>query len=296
MGKATRFKPVAWNGIYFDAPRDWEIAELGKRHLLLEKTDRPVLEAKWGTVKGALSHRKQLRRLSRGKGAPASPSVQTADCPRQWTDALAAYEVSCFTWQGSAITGAGIILYCPPCRQAILLQFFHPQGPWEAAWIDPLLRSFTDHAPGAETLWSVFDIRVKVPERFHLAKHRFEPGAYQLDFQSRSEALTIYRWGPATVLLANTNLTGFAQRMNLIGPEATAPAHAASAASTEWSWAAAEGGWAQFWQRVRRSRGYARLRLWHSPVSNRVLGVHLASRHMIDISAFDSLCASYETV
>ena len=50
---------IAWNGIRFMAPADWQVGTIGKHYLMLEEDSRPVLEFKWGQVKGAFSHRRK---------------------------------------------------------------------------------------------------------------------------------------------------------------------------------------------------------------------------------------------
>ena len=57
-------KQVAWNGIRFKAPRPWQIGRIGTRHLVLEDAGGPVMEVKWGPVKGKFSHAAHLKRLA----------------------------------------------------------------------------------------------------------------------------------------------------------------------------------------------------------------------------------------
>ena len=294
MGNATLSKPVAWNGVRFDAPCDWEITELGQRHLLLETNDHPIMEVKWGPVKGTFSHRKQLRRLVRGKTQPSSPAVNMAECPPSWTEALGDFEISCFTWQGRSINGTGLILYCPQCRQASLLQFFHTDEQWDSTWTDSVLKSFADHAPGLEQEWSIFDIRFVIPVQFHLTQHRFEPGMYQIGFQTSHQTLNIYRWGLAAVLLNDGDLPAFAQQMKLLDPMSALPTGSSRPEMAQWSWQTSQGRWSRVWQRLLRAHRFQMLRLWHLEATNRILGVHLASRRAIDIPNFESICTAYE--
>ena len=49
------WKKLAWNGIHFNTPDQWEVAQIGTRHLILEDETGPVMEIKWGLVKGTFS-------------------------------------------------------------------------------------------------------------------------------------------------------------------------------------------------------------------------------------------------
>ena len=60
---ADRWKHIAWNGIRFKAPAEWEVGQIDSRHLILEREAEPVMEVKWGSVKGAFSHKAHLKRL-----------------------------------------------------------------------------------------------------------------------------------------------------------------------------------------------------------------------------------------
>jgi len=44
------WKEIAWNGVRFKTPAEWEIAQIGPRHLILENEMGPVMEVKWGPV------------------------------------------------------------------------------------------------------------------------------------------------------------------------------------------------------------------------------------------------------
>lgn len=60
-------------------------------------------------------------------------------------------------------------------------------------------------------VWSVFDIRAKIPKNLRLVRHCLEPGRFELAFESNGQKITLYRWGPASVLLQDQDLLEFAR-------------------------------------------------------------------------------------
>ena len=88
---ARGWKTIAWNGLRFEVPGDWDPARIGPRHLLLASEAGPVMEIKWATVKGRFSGRRRLRELSRRVRRRGAAFRETA-LPEPWRPFLSGFE------------------------------------------------------------------------------------------------------------------------------------------------------------------------------------------------------------
>ena len=193
--ESLKWRQVAWNGVRFDTPMDWEIGKIGHRYLLLEAPRGPAMEIKWAPVKGKFKLRTQLKRLAASQGRQLRRGLREEKLPMDWARAIERYDSLGFAWQTDSIGGRGVVLYCPGCRKAVLLQFFEKTGQRPFGQADRVLASFDDHPEGRKTLWSVFDIVAEVPVAYHLKRFRFEAGAYELSFTNRQSQLTLAALG-----------------------------------------------------------------------------------------------------
>jgi len=202
------WKEIAWNGISFEVPGSWEIAEIGVRHLILEDDSGPAMEVKWGPLRGKFSHRAHLKRIGAFQTRQLKKTFKEWPLLPAWEEALSGFQTSGFTWHTDTKVGRGVILYCPVCRKAALIQFLQPKGFRSEKIPLKVLSTFQDHREDDQTIWSVFDIRASMPANFVLASHRFEPGNFELAFEHGSRKVFLYRWAPASVLLVGQDLAG----------------------------------------------------------------------------------------
>jgi hypothetical protein len=295
-GVALKWRQIAWNGVRFDAPTDWEIGKIGYRYLLLESANGPVMEVKWAPVRGKFSLRTQLKRLAASQGRQLRKGLREEKLPKDWARAIHRYDSLGFVWQTDSIGGRGAVLFCPGCRKAILLQFFETTGQRWFTQADRILATFEDHSEGRKTLWSVFDIHAEVPRRYHLKRFRFEAGAYELSFAYRQSRLALQRWGPAAALLKDGGLEGFEKRCLGLSANRSAAFNMRSSLTIELEDRPPNGFMSFLYRRIQRRPLYRRLRLWHEVDKNRILGVHLEDRHPIEAGVLEEVCKTYATV
>ena len=179
------WREIAWNGVRFIAPADWEVAKIGRRYLVLADQGEPAMEIKWEKVKGRFSHRTAFRRLNSVHGG----TVQESALPDEWKQILKAFVGAGFTWQTKDEGGRGAILHCPACGNATLVQFFHNKSTPTNETSLRILSTFQDHATDDQVRWSLFDIQAVIPSQYKLAKYRFEAGRYELNFVSKKRRL-----------------------------------------------------------------------------------------------------------
>lgn len=264
----------------FAVPGDWDPARVGRRHLLLESAPGPVMEVKWAAVPGRFSAGRHLRKLARQVGRKGGVFRETA-LPAAWRSCVAGFESTGFQWDAGADRAAGVLLYCPSCRTASMIQFpGRPGADTITSAAARVLASFRDHRSDGRIAWVLYDVAASLPDAFVLDRCRFESGRFVLEFKGPGRRLTLYRWAPAEVLLQNRDLAEFAQAAacgnGLVFRPSTVHGHPA-----------VEGGDpppAGPGRRLQVRLGvvrFRRLRLWRVAERNRILGVRLESRRPI---------------
>lgn len=290
--RSKDWKTVAWNGVRFEVPGDWEPARVGRRHLLLESAPGPVMEVKWGAVKGRFSGQRQLRALG-GRAGRRGAAFEETVLPEAWRAAAGGFGAQGFQWNAGGDRARGVLLYCPACRTASLIQFLErPDAASVARDGARVLASFRDHRSDGRTAWALYDIAALLPRRFVLERQRFEAGRFVVEFKGRGRRLTLYRWAPAEVLLENRSLAGFAGTVAGEGRLAFRPVAGAAHPAVE-GCDPPPAGPAGRW-RVRLGLSwFCRLRLWQVAARNRILGVRLEGRRPIDGPEMQAVCESY---
>ncbi len=278
---ARNWKTIAWNGVRFTVPGDWDPARVGRRHLLLESAPGPVMEVKWAAVKGRFSGGRHLRKLARRVGRNGGVFRETA-LPAKWRTSVAGFEAEGFQWDAGTERSSGVLLYCPACRIASMIQFLErPGADITTSNAARVLASFQDHRSDDRTAWALYDMVALLPDSFALERCRFEAGRFVLEFNGPVGRLTLYRWAPAEVLLQNRNLADFAQTVaggkGLSFRSFTVHGHPAVDGGDPLP--VGPGG------RLRARLGlgrFRRLRLWRVAGRNRILGVRLEGRRPIE--------------
>ncbi|MFH1292840.1 MAG: hypothetical protein ABIJ44_01775 [Pseudomonadota bacterium] len=290
------WKEIAWNGIRFRAPAGWQVGTIGKNYLMLEEESGPVLEVKWGHIKGTFSHEAHLHRLTNLHGKKVGNSVSECPLPAEWEEALEKYKATSFSWQGKTTSGKGLILFCTTCRNATLIQFYQRVTSDGHAVSRRLLGSFRDHRKDNQVHWSVFGIGATIPDRFHLIQHRFGAGEFELTFASKDQKIILYRWGPASVLLRNRDLARAARTMVRPSGGEFRSTIVASNKAVEWSITPPTTRWAHWWHRLTVKPSFQWFRLWHLEKKNSIFGVRIEGKTAPDPRFLERICAGYEGI
>ncbi len=289
------WKQVAWNGIRFKTPPLWEIGQIGTRHLILEDEAGPVMEVKWGSVKGTFSHRAHLKRLAASQSRNIKGHIAEWFLPPPWEKALAGFETRGFLWQATDASGRGAILFCQACRNATLIQFFGDSSAKHEKVLLTVLRSFQDHRQDGRILWSIFDIRVKLAEGFRLLRYRFEAGKYELVFNDGMQNIHLQRWAPAAAILGGRDLIWFSGTIPEFAVGQPPLLTLDDSKAVEWSISPA-GKWRRMIGRLKVKPSYFWFRLWHLEDKNRILSVRAESKHPLDFRLLNRICAGYESL
>ncbi len=290
------WKEFAWNGIRFMAPAAWQVGKIGPRYLMLEGESGPVLEVKWRRVKGGFSHQFHLRRLADLHGKELGESLRQCPLPATWEKALEKYDATGFSWRGKTIGAMGVVLYCPTCEKGTLIQFYGKGSNQTEKTAQRLLASFRDHRQDNQVIWSLFDIRATIPDRFQLVRYRFDAGEFELAFASGGQKITLHRWGPASVLLCDGDLVEFARTVLAQAQGEPDPVTLVGAKAAEWSVNPSPTPWGHLWNWVRGKSSFQWFRLWHVEAKNRILGVRVEGKEVVDLRFLERICAGYESL
>jgi hypothetical protein len=286
------WREIAWNGIRFSTPAVWEVAKIGPRYLLLADQGEPALEIKWEGTKGRFSHQTALKRLK----SLHRDTVHEKPLPEEWEKTLGDFTVMGFAWQAEAKGGRGAILYCPACRNATLIQFFQNFLTANHETCRRVLASFRDHSRDNRVRWSIFDIRAEIPAEYRLVRYRFEAGRFEMQFGSKRKRITLYRWGPASALLGDGNLSEFAAKTIRIHRSEWHPLMWSGHHAVQWEKSVSGGLWVWCRERMLGKPHFQWFRLWHIMQKNRVLGVGAEGDKTFHSEFLDRICTQYESL
>jgi hypothetical protein len=291
----ARWKEIAWCGVRFKTPADWHLSQIGIRYLALEDPSGPVMEIKWAAVKGKFSQKAHLKKLASLQKKQVRKSIQPKPVSAEWESVLSGFKASEFSWQTGASRGRGLILFCPTCRNATLIQFFQQQAEKDNPVAVKVLNAFRDHRTDGQVLWSAYDVRALLPEAYQLKRYRFEAGRYELDFAKGSEHIILHRWAPASVLLRKKDLVQFAKTVAGLDKTEPVAGRMAGCETVEWSVSPATA-WQRQLSRFKRKASYHWLGLWHLEAKNRILGIRAEGKKPLDTELLERIYAHYESV
>jgi hypothetical protein len=237
-----------------------------------------------------------LRRLAGSHRRRLAASLAPGPVPAAWRGALQNFDASAFGWTHGSSGGRGLLLYCPACGRATMMQFLGRELSRSEAIGRRLLGSWRDHSSDGLNLWALFDIRAEVPERLQLKTYRFEVGCFQLTFGDGRLRIDLYRWAPAAALLRSGDLQQLARQFTAV---ADAPAAARSVRGNpgvEWHTRPEGGGWNAWRQRLLRRAAHRCVRVWHLEAQNRILGLAAESARPLDLLTVDRICERYAVV
>ena len=290
----TRWDEVAWNGISFRKPSCWEIATIGRNYLMLGTRTDPRMEINWGNPSKTASHLHSLKHLKAIIRRKHGPSVDAWDPPQSWLHALPNHKASGFSWKCPA--GNALVVSCSSCNRASLLQFYQSSSEDPGHFrtiISKLLPTFRDHSENSSQQWAVFDIHATLPAALHIKSYQFSPGFMAMDFIAKGLKISLYRWSPASVLLAGKKLSEFAGSL---------PFYPGSISETrknadrmEWEKSPSSSLLKRLAAFLSAGFYHHRFLIRHVHEANRILAVRSESRQPMDSNLFDQIVADYET-
>ncbi len=302
----TRWDEIAWNGIAFQKPSCWEIATIGRNYLMLGTQTGPRMEINWGKPSKAASHHHRLNQFKAAKRyfgrRKHGLSADVWNPPQSWLDALPTHEVGGFSWKNPA--GNALIISCSSCNRTSLFQFYQSSSEDHAHFhtiVSKLLSTFRDHSENNLQRWTVFDIRATLPAAFQIKSYQFSSGFMEMVFFTNGLRISLYRWSPASVLLAGRKLSEFAGLLpfypepSLLEAGLLQSETIGDANRMEWEKTPSLSLLNRLAAFLSVGFSHQRFLIRHIAETNRILAVRSESRQSVDSNLFDQIVADYET-
>ena len=283
-GSPERWQKIGWGGISFRLPPDWHPTLIFDSYLFFEQQGQPAFAIKWQRIQGHFSPERILKKLHQSL-KPAGHLIEKWELPQNIKELLPAHSMTGFQWQENHKGCCGILLYCPDCRQATLLQLYGTERTGSRTFKN-ILASFADHADDGDQLWSMYDIKASLPVQARLTSHEFLVGRFTLTFDYKGTALTLYRFKPAAAILSGQTLSDFG---GPLAESAPCTMHGTNKAT----WSRTVGGAKKLMTMLQRKPAWIRLQLWQIPEKNVILGVKGAGKRPLGEEIITSIAKSF---
>ncbi len=202
------WSPFAWQGIQVETPRAWELGAVAgdrrKGYFRLDDADMPRFEARWESGgSGESVHAMADRYLKKAglAGVEAAHKVER-DVRLARPEGL---ETEFFITHGdpNAMHAAA---RCRDCGRVALLRVFYRSDESLEPVMTRLFDSYRDHARGGKTPWSLYGLRIEVPENYALLRHSIRAGRVELEFAGKRARAVAARVGLAETVLKKSSL------------------------------------------------------------------------------------------
>ena len=279
----SQWQEIGWNGLVVQLPATWQPTVIYPAYLFFEHEGKPVFEIKWQNVRGRFSAEKALGQIQ--ESLPKETRLNKWDLPEDLRQLVSSFTAEGFQLQQDNYLGHGLVLFCPACKQATLLQWYIETGKNRSLLVH-ILGSLKDHSETQEQLWSLYDIRAWLPADALLRSHEFLPGKYTLSFDYKGVVLTLYRYKPAAVLLEKESISEFGSKFM-----ETKPMDEGNGWAT---WQTKAEGINLLLAKLRRKPLWNWMRLWHDPEHNVILGVKAEGKYSTKHDWLGKICNDYK--
>ena len=205
---------VAWAGVGFDVPRDWDLAaadgDFYKGYFRVDGPEMVRMEARWehttppGRI-GELTDR-YLALLVKGKHLPSAQAVRRDTRLLEIPDA----EIETFIWNGP-VDVVGMAVRCRLCNRSILARLTAKKSESALTLARRVLGSIHSYACMGQRAWAALDFRFDVPEAFGCRRHSLQAGRLEFEFEDRRVRLTALRMNLAETILRSKSLEEWAR-------------------------------------------------------------------------------------
>lgn len=192
---------IAWDGVDFPVPRDWEISnhgyDRGVSSIILEDSGEVRLQMDWAPA----TDKRSCERVSSQHSQLVSQLESLSKNPDRIEDVPSGWTLE--EHQLSGGTGLVIGMLSPSIGRVSVFVRLHadsdPDYPLREIALQ-LVSAFSFHEKG-NIPWYVYDLRVRVPRLFKLRRTSLLAGRKLLIFESRLRRLWIWRFSLAERLL-----------------------------------------------------------------------------------------------
>jgi hypothetical protein len=217
MPATEQHQLVGWMGVTVTVPAAWDLVQVkGNRfdgYLRFEEDGLLRCEIQWtrvSTGRAVLDEQverylQSLEQLFRKQNKP----VTVRRNPHLVSRRQVKRNVRDFCWQAGQI-GYGMMWFCDECRKALVAQVVGYEHEPIRRWAQQVFTSLNDHPDGEWETWALYGLRFAAPVGWQLSGTELTPGKVRLTFRLDDSALTVARFGPASVLLKGKALEEFA--------------------------------------------------------------------------------------
>jgi len=202
------WSPFAWQGLQIETPRAWELGAVTgdgrKGYFRLDDADMPRVEARWQSRGAAESvHAMAERYLKKAglSGAEADDKVER-DLRLARPEGI---ETEFFITHGEP-NAMHMAARCRDCGRLALLRVFYRDGESLEPVTARLFGSYRDHARDRKMPWSLYGLRIEVPEDYILLRHSIRAGRVELEFAGKRARAVAARVALAEIVLKKSSL------------------------------------------------------------------------------------------
>jgi len=201
---------IAWNGIAFKTPEDWEIESLDDTHMLIGEDGSPKIEIKWTESPKKFTLENYLKRFIDRSQKLLKITIHELPHPFFFSHDIKTFDFFFFSWENESSNGNGVLIFCSCCKKLTMIRFFSGSQISFNSLPALILCSFTDHPKSDQTRWQLFGLNFSTPRSLKLLEYSFKPGSYTIKLKQKKTTLTFFSWGPALFLLSKNSLSKFA--------------------------------------------------------------------------------------
>jgi len=280
------WRTIGWNGLTLSCPEKWEAIVSGKRHLLFEEDFDPIFELRWQKNDDSNKNPADsiLLNLKKVAGLCRQRQLSTS-----WQQLEKSYKIIPLAAEQDA-DQKGALLTCRQCGISLLLYFFRPHAMQHPDLLK-VLSSLSCHGPKkGDTLWSIQDFQILLPDRYQLSSYSFAAGLTRLTFIDCGLTMHLCRLAQASLRLQTTPLADFMILLSGIPVPKGEIAHQAQLVyhSNHPSI------FRQILTRLKRKPSFHRMILRHHPEYDRLCGLFFEDTKPIPEEQANTILDSYE--
>ncbi|NDV23502.1 hypothetical protein [Desulfovibrio sp. JC022] len=206
-------KNIAWDGISFDVPSDFEVSGIDKRFLQLDNGEHPCIELRWYDAGRTYKEKTYFRQLAKKIESSSGLKIESTVLPASWKAPLKKYNTTAFYWQSDLATGRGVMFYCKNAAKVMLVQFIGKCDNQIDNAAVTLFSSLKFNTPDEDQLWHIYDMKATLPATMALESFEFKPGRFNICLADQTEMIDLYRFSPADVILKDCTLREFSKEL-----------------------------------------------------------------------------------
>ncbi len=204
-------KNIAWDGISFDIPSEFEVSGIDKSFIQLDNGEHPCAEIRWYDSGKTYKEQNYFRQLAKKIEAASGIKIESSVLPSTWKKPLERFHSTAFYWQSDLSTGRGVMFYCAKTSNVMLIQFIGKGGEQLDSAATMLFESIKFYNTEEYTPWRIYDMEAKLPISYKLDTFEFKPGRFKIGLCNENESISLYRISPADTILKERSLGEFSQ-------------------------------------------------------------------------------------